>query len=316
MQILHNTLWPTITRLVRKSKRNCIAVAYLGKGACKLLPLGRGDSLLVDMSEGAVKSGQTCPEEVEKYYKRGVSVYTRENLHAKVYVLGDKLIVGSANVSQRSRHTLLEAGLLCQNRDVLTLARGWVKSLMLEPVTSGYLKLCKKWYRPPKISKGGPGETETPEVPPSYPSLWVISVKPCQFSEQEERLIRVAEVKASKKLKDPGKFEVESIRYIGKNNFTENAKEGDLVVEIWKDGNKRKVYPPSRILRITRYRSFDHRKLPRMFSHIEMSKGSQTIPWRDFRKRVARVGLRHISPFCVRRIRNQDVRSLILGLWV
>ena len=71
MKLLHEDLWPTITRLARKSGRKHVAVAYLGSGASRLLPLGRGDSLVVDMSPGAVKSGQTNPFEVENTSKRG-----------------------------------------------------------------------------------------------------------------------------------------------------------------------------------------------------------------------------------------------------
>jgi hypothetical protein len=71
----HDSLWPKIISLAKKSRRKQVVVAYLGKGASKILPLQRGDVLVVDLSEQAVMNGQTDPHEVEKYIKRGVKVY-------------------------------------------------------------------------------------------------------------------------------------------------------------------------------------------------------------------------------------------------
>jgi hypothetical protein len=47
----HDSLWPKIISLAKKSRRKQVVVAYLGKGAYKILPLQRGDVLVVDLSE-------------------------------------------------------------------------------------------------------------------------------------------------------------------------------------------------------------------------------------------------------------------------
>jgi len=49
-----------------------MAVAYFGKGASRLLPLTAGSRLVVDASECAVASGQTCPADLIKLVARGV----------------------------------------------------------------------------------------------------------------------------------------------------------------------------------------------------------------------------------------------------
>ena len=69
LSILKDNLWNALTRLTEDSKHTDVAVAYLGKGATKLLPLRKGDSLVIDMSQGVVAGGQTNPFEVEKYFK-------------------------------------------------------------------------------------------------------------------------------------------------------------------------------------------------------------------------------------------------------
>ncbi len=44
------------------------------------------------MSPATVKAGATDPREVEKLIDRGVEVFTRSNLHAKV-VVADKVLI-------------------------------------------------------------------------------------------------------------------------------------------------------------------------------------------------------------------------------
>jgi len=130
-KVLTDELWPTITRLARNSRHRHVAVAYLGQGASNILPLQSGDSLVVDMSLPTVASGLTDPREVGRYLSKGVDVFTCANLHAKIYLLDNALIIGSANVSRRSRDALVEAGLLSRDRASVIDARGWIKDCLL-----------------------------------------------------------------------------------------------------------------------------------------------------------------------------------------
>jgi len=43
-------VWSAVTEKVRQSRRTLAAIAYLGRGGGKMLPLRRGDTLVVDMS--------------------------------------------------------------------------------------------------------------------------------------------------------------------------------------------------------------------------------------------------------------------------
>jgi hypothetical protein len=60
-EILIKDVWSTITKFAKKSKKRNVAVAYLGNNAIRLLPLDKDDSLVVDMSDASVKTGQTNP---------------------------------------------------------------------------------------------------------------------------------------------------------------------------------------------------------------------------------------------------------------
>lgn len=154
-QFAHADLWPRIGTLAKKSKRSHVAVAYLGPTAAELLPLKKGDFLVVDMSTRAAKSSQTDPREVRKFKTKGVDVYSCQNLHAKVFVFDNQAVVSSANVSQRSKNFLCEAGIVTTDPVVVDSARRFVESIDSEEVTWSRIKQCKKIYKPPKYGDGG-----------------------------------------------------------------------------------------------------------------------------------------------------------------
>ena len=75
-------VWPTLKRLARRSSgSNRVAVAYLGDGAGDFLRLGKGDVLIVDLSEANAKNGSVSPHEVSRLMDRGVEVFVADKLH-------------------------------------------------------------------------------------------------------------------------------------------------------------------------------------------------------------------------------------------
>ena len=134
-ELITDRVWAAITEAARNTKTPAyVAVAYFGNGASKLLPLRKGSRLVVDASEHAVKSGQTSPAELLKLHRKGVKVYSIENLHAKVFVFGRTAFVGSANVSQRSNlyrslpYEYLQENDAAMERRAITLAHLSVQS--------------------------------------------------------------------------------------------------------------------------------------------------------------------------------------------
>lgn len=99
--IARRDVWPRITSLAEGvgGGQRLAAVAYLGAGAFDMLPMSVGDTLVVDCSPLTAAAGATSPAEVGRYLDAGVDVYRWDGLHAKVYVLGDTAVVGSANAS-------------------------------------------------------------------------------------------------------------------------------------------------------------------------------------------------------------------------
>jgi len=152
-ELLTNDVWSAITRVARQSKSaSHVAVAYLGTGASKMLPLKAGSRLVVDASQRAVKSGLTNPFELMKFYKRGVRIYSHGGLHAKIFVISGTAFVGSANVSHNSKVALTEAVIASDARSVVSAARAFVGQLASVEMGSDEIRELQKVYVAPRNS--------------------------------------------------------------------------------------------------------------------------------------------------------------------
>lgn len=151
--LINEALWKTLTERIKTARHVDAAIAYFGHNGATLFRLRRGDRLVVDMSTPTVRAGGTDPYEVEKLIRRGVQVFTRRNLHAKIVIADNSVVSGSANISKRSQQVLDEAAILTSEAVAVRRARGFVDRISTEPVRPGYLEKCKRLYAPSR----GPG---------------------------------------------------------------------------------------------------------------------------------------------------------------
>jgi len=148
-------VWRALTEEAKRNKKPAhVAVAYFSKGAADLLPLPPKSRLVVDASEAAVKGGQTHPADLRRMRRRKVDVYSVQNLHAKVFVFGRSVFIGSANVSKYSAKTLQEAVVRLNDIRIVRAARSFINDLCLEPLGPAELKRLQKLYRPPRFVAG------------------------------------------------------------------------------------------------------------------------------------------------------------------
>jgi hypothetical protein len=151
--IISHKFWQEITDAAMKCKQKChVAVAYMGKGGAAMLPLPIGSKLVVDASKGAVSSGQTNPWELLELLNNGVDIYSYEELHAKVFVIGSRLYIGSNNVSGRSQERLQEAAFTTTEKIIVGEAREFVKRLCIPQLKKDKadLEALCSIYKPPK----------------------------------------------------------------------------------------------------------------------------------------------------------------------
>lgn len=248
MTLLTGDTWTQITALAQKESSAKVAVAYFGQGASRLLPLKEGSVLVADLSQSAVRSGQSCPQEIIKLIRKGVEVHSCSNLHAKVFAFGRRAIIGSMNVSANSAHSLIEAGIETTDPEVVRSCKDFVDSLRGEHVDLDYACRLAKIYKPPKFS--GVKKNATP----SHPPFWAVPLEHSEWETEDDEVFEKYEEVARKKLKDQERFDLDKYQWTG-GGFRRPLHVGDLVVQVTKEIPKKIMLSPvSRVVLIQRYR--------------------------------------------------------------
>jgi hypothetical protein len=246
--------WDRIQSLVKKRPGKChVAVAYFGSGASKLLPLRAGSVLVIDMSERAVKSGQTKPSEVSKLLRNGVEVHSVENLHAKVFVAGNRALVGSTNVSFTSATGLVEALLETTDRDSVRQCRDFVKSLLGEVIDIAHARRLQRLYRPPRFGKGSqkPGAKRTRQ--PAHSPLWAVPTERITVDEEDQAHADEGRPQARKRMQFPRASNLDEFYWHGSDLIGRLAG-GHMVIQVTDEGSKHMISPEARVVHVEEYR--------------------------------------------------------------
>src|SRR5437763_16473539 len=98
------TLWPAIISAAEAARGSkYISTAYLGPGILKQFKLAKADAVHCALSVANARCGAVYPHDLRDAKARHVRVFASPSLHAKVFLLGKVVIIGSANLSSRSR---------------------------------------------------------------------------------------------------------------------------------------------------------------------------------------------------------------------
>jgi hypothetical protein len=276
-------VWETLRDLARHSGgRKWVASAYLGTGASDEIGLGQGDVLLVALSERNAKNGSVSPHEISRLCDLGVEVFVEEYLHAKVYLMGDVLAVGSPNLSSNSISSLNEALLITRDRAAVRAARLWFKATCTTPVTPKWLEKCKQFYKPPRR---GPGASTRKDSPGR---LWLVGMRKIDFPEDERKQWEVGEAEAEQQRRD--EYVVEPLRFTGTSRFFREVKRGDLIIQVWRKGGRKMVYPHARVLATRKTTSRRGAKV--VYVYVETPEEPTVIGWTEFKRKMGQVGLR------------------------
>lgn len=312
----NETLWQTLSAKLKAARHVDAAFAYFGSGGAKLLPLKRGSRLVVNMSLASLRAGATNPHEIEKLIRKGVQVFSRRNLHAKMMVIDRAAIIGSANISGHARHTLDEAAVLTTDQATVRRAKDFIERLLTEPVSPEYLEKCKRLYRPPRFAPQGSGR-KTRERRVQHAKLWVLNLREGDLPEAERARLEKGEAKAEQKIRDKAECEVNSCWWSVKPKMASELEPGDRIIRILrqKDGQIM-VYPPGAYLEANHWVRRTRPRRERWVFHIEIPVRGQPIPWGRFRQTAASVlSLRRQASPRTTPVRDGAAADHLLNLW-
>ena len=295
-KFLFGSVWGGLSNLRGRNESLIAVVSYVTAGGPRLLALRDGDTLIVDASLRAVRSGATDPRVLIALQKMGVALYTRDNLHAKVLVFDDVLVVGSANASANSESVLHEACVLVHDSASIAEARSWAKSLQIDELSPKQLKMLKSEYRP---AKGG---VTTPGRSNDAATLWIASMQ-----HREHHAAFEAQVEATTEtLQEQTKknFVVESLEMHERNAFGKRAKVNDQVFMVYNDDQSVEVYPPARVVAVKLRKAGSVR---RKYVWVEYDENAGTVETRRFIREATKLGLQRLSAKSTRMIRDSDI---------
>ncbi|MBL7940348.1 MAG: phospholipase D family protein [Flavobacteriales bacterium] len=286
VSFLQAGLWRELTTAIKRSRGMAdVAVAYFGADGAGLLPLRKGSRLVVDASLDAVKSGQTHPGALLKLYRQGVAIFNKPGLHAKVFIVGKKAYVGSANASRHSAHTLIEAAMVSDNAKTVRQVRAFIDELALHELGEEQLKGLIKIYRPPKNMVG---ERQARASATKGPRVWITRITigdlPEAFEDIHEEEGRVAR----KLMEHPRRHVQDDFWWAGDCPYAK----GDIVVQVVRErGVPNRVRPPGTVLHMVTHVQNGQRKT---FVYLEMPNKRQKLET-VFAKQIG-AGARGIRP--------------------
>lgn len=252
-KLITENIWRHLTSSVKKSKvKSCIAVAYFGKDGSKMLPLSKESILIVDASEKAVKSGQTCPNELLKLYYKGVHIYSLQNLHAKLFVVGKTLFIGSTNVSAHSSDMLTEALYETTEKKSITDAIHFIKTLCTVELGPKLLNRLQKKYHTPHIvgeKKSNSNKIKNTKVDSS--SFYTYQLELMNLSEYEQKQSDLGLIEAKKMRINKSRHIIE--QFIWEGNFI--PKKNDIILQIVEEGHSTYVSPPGILIHTRKLRT-------------------------------------------------------------
>jgi hypothetical protein len=176
LKLISDGLWPAVRRKAQGAGLRKAAVAYVTNP--ELLPLGPGDLLVTDASNASIASGRTSAMALKQYFESGVELISLPDLHAKVLVLDDWAVIGSANVSRHSALVYFEAAVLSDRPELVGQADKLVSALAEEgePITQRFLDRILKIPVPRTPRAVGSRLARKRNRDLSEPTFWFLSL--------------------------------------------------------------------------------------------------------------------------------------------
>jgi hypothetical protein len=284
LRVISDGLWEELKKLGHK-RQKFAAIAYATSD--RDLKFGKGDVLVCDASDPAIRSGQTSVAVLRSAVRRGAAVRSSPGLHAKALVLGRVAVVGSANMSEASTSDLVEAAVITDDARAVAGVRVLVQELVdsADRVDDAFLQRAAKL----PVRKPMRGGRRRKIVKIHGARAWFISVAPLNEGRYEhESKVVEAERRAAERKTERDDSDAGYIRWAGNSKFRKEARPGDLVIQAWTPTHKSRrgtVYAPAPLLRCKGVGKVTH-----FFIEEYADADDIAIPFSAFRRLWAELG--------------------------
>ena len=317
LRVISTGLWSAIASKSDKAGSRRAAIAYIGESPP--VRFGSEDVLIVDASDASIKAGRTSAKVLQQFHKAGAELWSHANLHAKVLLIDDWAVVGSANASRHSQNTLVEAALITDRPDIASQVERFIFELKQhsQAITPSFLKriLALPVTRAPFARSIGPTKHQAPHL--ESPRTWLLSLRSdATYPGDDECVDAVAEEEQGKLGSHAG--QIDWFWWPAGKGFSSQAKVGDIIIESYrpraniKSSRSVRVYRHARIVRIFQ----ESGRKAKTFHCLFPSNAERTaLTWTEFALLAARAGVtRKLSYRSSVRLTEQQ-SSALFELW-
>ena len=236
-KVLSSDLWKEVAKRAKVARQRKAAIAYVTKDH---IGFQAGDVLVVDASKRAIASGQTDAPLLRELNRNRVAVYSQEGLHAKVMLLGNYSVVGSANMSASSGG-LIEAAVISDDVVVASGVELFISQVATKKarLKSGHIEaLCKIDVVRTGWTKGGGNSKRKKKIRPLGNRTWIVGIKELLRDPppEEQKHIDRAYADLNERL-EAEEEEYEWVRWGKTGRFAKECREGDTLIQIFNRRN-------------------------------------------------------------------------------
>lgn len=258
LKVLSKGLWPAIAAKSLKASTRRAAIAYVSERPP--ISFDQGDVLIVDASDAAIRSGRTSARTLQSFHEAGAELWSHAQLHAKLLLLDDWTIIGSANASENSKTRYTEAALITDRPDIASQAEQFVSGLARRGasirITPAFLiRISKLPVKRDFVVRAGKAKRSLPTI--RSPKTWVISLREdARYPGDADQVDAIA-LGEQQKVRSGG-GEVNWFFHSGRRGFPEKGKPGDIVIwcnrpsAVVPSTRQVRVYPHARLIRVYR----------------------------------------------------------------
>lgn len=285
-ELLSSGLWPRLKKLAKSAYQKHAAIAYVTDDT--KVVFGKGDVLITDASDEAVKSGQTSAAVLRAAWKRKAEIVSIAGLHSKVYVFDKYAVIGSANLSKESERRT-EAALLTDQPAVVSAARLLIERLKREGDVVDEAFISRISGLPVTRRMSVPIGKKRESIADPTPRSWLVGLKPVQEKEEEQVVVEEGLAEAEKHVSQDSS--VSWIRFRGNSRFRREAKEGDRVVRIWTEDGKGKPSAVYHHAHIRLRKEDETNDVTWLYVEEDPDVDETTLTWKQFQRLYSQIGL-------------------------
>ena len=303
-QFLTGDIWKEVNKLLAQRQKKIACIAYVTSDK---LELSKGDTLICDASTFSIKFGETSAKTLEAYFKRGIKVYSNQQLHSKILLTDTFLVIGSANLSKSSAERLTESSIITDSDVLISQAKAFCHNLTEESTllnerdiqTLLKIEVVKRPFKPTTNSK-----IRKKKFGNQY---WFVSAIPLKERTYDKIKDNVEKTTTSiSKTTKIDEDDISFLRWRANTEFSDTAKEGDQIIIRYNNSDKTRsyIYPPSTILKKQVVDGFTY------FYHDDRGSEESKISWTKFQAFLKTIVLEKNITTRSKTILENDIKKL------